>query len=436
MNVLVEDLVLVSIDDHIVEPPNLFDGHVPARFSSQAPKVVRLADGFEAWEFQGEPVGMLGLNSVVSWPKDEWGMDPTGVAEMRPGAYDVHERVRDMNRNGVLASMCFPTMPGFSGRIFQEAPDHDLSLIMLKAYNDWHIDEWCASYPGRFLPNAIGPIWDPSLLADEVRRVAAKGCLAISMPELPHLQHLPGYGSDYWDPFFAACCDEGVVMNLHIGQGLNAISLAPDSPAVDCMLVLATQVSTLSVQDLLWGPALRKYPGLKIAWSEGGIGWVPFMLDRVDRQYQNQTWTGQDFGGKLPSDVFREHALTCFTSDPTSLKLYDEIGIDIIAFETDYPHSDCSWPSAPEELLAQCESAKIPDGGIDKIAWKNACRFYNYDPFAVVGREEGTVGALRALATDVSVETVSKHEWRARYDANPLYTIEDAPDVAAMAWRT
>ena len=122
---------------------------------------------------------------------------------MRPGAYDIHERVRDMNRNGILASMCFPTFAGFAGGMFQEAADKDLALATVQAYNDWHIDEWCAAYPGRFIPLAIPPIWDPQLVADEVRRVAAKGCRAITMPELPHIQGLPSYiNLDYWDPFF------------------------------------------------------------------------------------------------------------------------------------------------------------------------------------------------------------------------------------------
>jgi hypothetical protein len=158
--------------------------------------------------------------------------------------------------------------------------------------------------------------------------------------------------------------------------------MAPDM-SHDEFMVLATQVSVLSVQDLLWGHALRKFPALKIAWSEGGIGWIPFMLDRCDRHYLNQRWTGQDFAGKLPSDVFREHALACFIADPTSLKLYKEIGVDIIAFESDYPHSDCLWPDALE------------------------C-------------------ALRALALDVDTSVVPRSEWRTRYEADPLYPIAAA----------
>jgi predicted TIM-barrel fold metal-dependent hydrolase len=341
---------------------------------------------------------------------------------MRPAAYLIDERVRDMNRNGVLASMCFPSLAGFSGRRFQEADDKDLALVMLQAYNDWHIDEWCGSHPGRFMPLSFGPVWDMDALVAEVHRVAAKGCRAISMPELPHIQGLPTYQSEYWDPFFTAISDEDMVMCLHIGMGLDAINMGPDfSP--DNFMVLSTQVTVLSVQDLLWGPAMRKYPKLKVAFSEGGIGWIPFLIDRIDRHYDNQRWTGQDFGGKLPSEVFREHSLACFISDPTSLKLYREIGIDIIAFETDYPHSDSLWPDAPEALLQQCEGAGMSDDDIDKISWKNVARFCGYDPFAVVPKEQATVGALRAQATGVDTSEVSRQEWRKRYEANPTFQV-------------
>jgi predicted TIM-barrel fold metal-dependent hydrolase len=421
----IEDMIILSIDDHSVETPDLFEHHLPDVYKDRAPRLVRNAEGKEHWEFEGREFGIFGLNATVSWPKEEWGMNPSALAEMRPATYLVNERVRDMDANGVLASMCFPSLPGFSGRRFQEAQDKDLALIMLKAYNDWHIDEWCASNPGRFMPLSIGPAWDMDAMVAEMQRVAAKGCRAISMPELPHVQGLPSYQSDYWEPFFEAVCDLGMVMCLHIGMGLDAIDMGPDL-SMDNYMVLSTQVTVLAVQDLLWGPAMRKYPDLKIAFSEGGIGWIPFLMDRVDRHYENQRWTGQDFGGKLPSEVFREHSLACFISDPTSLKLHEDIGIDIIAFETDYPHSDSLWPDAPEVLLQQCEGAGLKDDEIHKISWQNAARFCDYDPFAVIPREEATVGALRARATDVDTSIVSRSEWRRRYDANPTYQLAGA----------
>ncbi len=405
-----DDMVLVSIDDHVIEPPGMFRDHVPARWADQAPKVVR-ADGGEHWEFQGRVSGTMGLNAVVTWPKEEWGFDPATFDEIRPGAHDVHERIRDMNRNGVFATMCFPTFPGFSGRHLTGADDKDLAHVMLRAYNDWHIDEWAAAHPGRIIPLGILPTWDSALMADEIRRLAAKGARGVSMPELPHIEGLPSYHDlDHWGPVFEALSATGVVMCLHIGQGFAAINGAPDGP-IDNLIILATQISTIAAQDLLWGPAFRTYPELKVAWSEAGIGWIPFYLDRCDRHYVNQQWLRRDFGGKMPSEVFREHSLACYVSDPVALKVRHDIGIDIIAWECDYPHSDCIWPDAPEHVMREMVGAGASDADIDQITWQNACRFFDWDPFVAVDREHATVGALRALATDVDTSVRSRAEW-------------------------
>src|SRR6201996_6802370 len=232
-----EDMILVSIDDHVIEPRDMFDNHVPAKYKNEAPKSIMDENGYENWWFQGVASQSGSLNAVVGWPNEEWGMNPTTFAEMRPGSYDIHERVRDMNRNGILASMCFPSFAGFSARFFQEAKDPDLALIMLKAYNDWHIDEWCTAYPGRFIPLAIVPVWDPKQAVAEVRRVAAKGCRAVTMPELPHIQGLPSYHDmEYWGEFFQVCSELQVVMCLHIGQGFGAINSAPAAP-IDNLII-------------------------------------------------------------------------------------------------------------------------------------------------------------------------------------------------------
>ncbi|OBF49643.1 amidohydrolase [Mycobacterium sp. 852002-53434_SCH5985345] len=415
----VDDLILVSIDDHVVEPPDMFLRHVPAKYKAEAPIVVVDDQGVDQWMYQGRPQGVSGLNAVVSWPAEEWGRDPAGFAEMRPGVYDVHERVRDMNRNGILASMCFPTFTGFSARHLNMTRE-DVTLVMVSAYNDWHIDEWAGSYPDRFIPIAILPTWNPEAMCAEIRRVAAKGCRAVTMPELPHLEGLPSYhDEDYWGPVFRTLSEENVVMCLHIGTGFGAISMAPNAP-IDNLIILATQVSAMCAQDLLWGPAMRKYPDLRFAFSEGGIGWIPFYLDRSDRHYTNQKWLRRDFGDKLPSEVFREHSLACYVTDKTSLKLRHEIGIDIIAWECDYPHSDCFWPDAPEQVLAELNAAGADDNDINKITWGNACRFFSWDPFARTPRDRATVKSLRANAVDVDVSIRSRAEWARRYQEKQL----------------
>ena len=416
----IDDMILVSIDDHVIEPRDMFERHVPDKYKDDAPRVVTNDSGIEQWTFQGATAGSMGLNAVVTWPKEDWGLDPTSFAEMRPGAYDVHERIRDMNRNGILASMCFPTFAGFSAGTFRRADDKDLSLLMLQAYNDWHIDEWCAAYPGRFIPLALAPTWDPEGMVAEIRRVSAKGCTAMTFPELPHIEGLPSYHDlGYWGPVFEALSDEQVVMCLHIGQGFAAINTAPDAP-IDNMIILATQVSAFAAQDLLWGPAFRTYPDLKVAWSEAGIGWIPFFLDRCDRHYVNQQWLGHDFGDKMPSDIFRDHSLACYVSDPVALKVRHDIGMDIIAWECDYPHSDSIWPDAPETVMREMVGANVSDDEIHKITWENSCRHFRFDPFVHIAKEAATVGALRAQSPDVDTTIRSRHEWAERFAASAV----------------
>lgn len=413
----IDDMILVSIDDHVVEPRDMFDNHVPRKYAEYVPKVVVDDKGIDRWIYRDRPTGVTGLNAVVSWPAEEWGYDPAGYAEMRPAVYDIHDRVRDMDANGVLGSMCFPTFTGFSAGHLSRGGMDEITVAMISAYNDWHIEEWAGAYPGRFIPIAILPLWEPRLAIDEINRVAAKGCHSVTMPELPHIDGLPSYHDiDYWGPVFQALSDNDTVMNLHIGQGFGVLKLAPDAP-IDNLMVLAPSISLIGTQDLLWGPAFRSYPKLKVALSEGGVGWIPFFLDRSDRHYTNQRWLRRDFGGKMPSEVFREHVLACYVTDPTSLKLRHEIGIDNIAWECDYPHSDSLWPGAPEFVLNELEGAGADDSDIDKITWQNACRFLGWDPFAHTPREQATVGALRAKATDVDLSTTTRAQYAERFAA-------------------
>jgi predicted TIM-barrel fold metal-dependent hydrolase len=412
-----EDMILVSIDDHMIEPPDMYARHLPERYRDEAPKIVRTTEGIDQWVFQGQATSTpFGMAATVGWPREEWGFNPGMFSELRPGCFDVHQRVRDMNANGVLASMCFPTMAGFNARTFTEAGDKELSLVMLSAYNDWHIDEWCAAYPGRFIPLGIVPMWDVDLAVKEVHRLGRKGFRAISFLEAPHAQGWPSFLSGHWDPMLEAIIEEGMALCLHIGGAYGLIQLAPEAP-IDHTIVLPTQVTMLVAQDLLFGPTFRKYPELRVALSEGGIGWIPFYLDRIDRHFRNQSWIGNDFGDKLPSEVFREHVLACFITDPSGLHARDRIGVDILAWECDYPHTDTTWPNSPELLWDELTDAGVHDDEIDKITWENSARFFTWDPFAQLGREQATVAALRALATDVDTTRMPRAEWRKRNEA-------------------
>jgi predicted TIM-barrel fold metal-dependent hydrolase len=413
-----EELIMISVDDHVVEPPGMFDNHIPAKYKDAAPKIIKRPDGSDVWTFGGSIIPNIGLNAVAGRPKEEYGIEPTAFDEIRPGCYDIHERIKDMNAGGILASMNFPSFPGFSGRLFAASKDKDLALAVLRAYNDWHVDEWAGTYPGRIIPMALPVLWDAELCAEEVRRVAAKGCHSITFTENPATLGYPSFHSEHWDPLWRAVCDENVVVSIHLGSSGQISVTSPDAP-VDVMITLQPMNICQAAADLLWSRVIKRFPAIKIALSEGGTGWIPYFLDRIDRTYDmHRLWTGQDFGGKLPSEVFREHFLTCFISDPVGVQLRNMIGIDNIAWECDYPHSDSSWPNAPEELAAVARD--VPADELSKITYQNAMRWYSFDPFAYRAKEQSTVGALRAEAGDhdVSIKSSDKHRFEKSVGVN------------------
>jgi predicted TIM-barrel fold metal-dependent hydrolase len=397
----VDDLVLVSVDDHLVEPPDMFKGHIPDRYRELAPKVVTKEDGTDAWVFEGQEATNVGLNAVAGRPPDEYGAEPTKFSEMRTGCFDIHDRIRDMDANGVAASMNFPSYPQFCGQYFARAQDKDLGLAVLRAYNDWHIDEWCGAYPGRMIPLSLPPIWDPNLMAEEIRRTARKGCHAVSFSENPEKLGHPSLHNEHWDPFWRACSDENVVVCLHIGSSSSVVITSLDAP-VDTMITLQPMSIVQAAADLVWSPILRKFPDLTFALSEGGIGWIPYFLERIDRVYKmHRAWTHQDFGGLLPSELFLKRIVTCFIEDGFGLANREKLDLDMVTWECDYPHSDSTWPTAPESLATSIDG--VPDHEIDKITHENALRLFSFDMFSRIPRERLTVGSLRSQATDVDL---------------------------------
>ena len=396
-----DDLILVSVDDHICEPPHMFDAHVPEKYKELAPKVIE-EDGKHQWVYFDKPGRDLGLNAVAGKPREMFNIDAFRYEDMRPGCYDVHERVRDMNAGGQLAGLNFPNFTGFSGQVLNQGPDKDINLVMIKAYNDWHVDEWCGSYPGRFIPCGILPLYDVEEAAKEVRRLADKGCHAVTFSENPEALSMPSIHSGYWDPLFAAASDTSTVLCCHVGSSSKSPPAASDAPAAVKMNISST-MSIYTLVDLLWADFWGKFPDLKFSLTEGDVGWIPYFLWRAEHvKDRHSGWMLED-AHKNPREVFEKHILCCFINDGISVKLLDEFNLDNLCWESDYPHSDGTWPNAPEragELFAG-----VDDEIVNRITHENAMRHYSFDPFAHRSKEQSTAAALRAESPDVDVVT-------------------------------
>jgi len=364
---------IVSVDDHLVEPPDVFTGRVPAHLKSRAPRVERDANGIDYWVFDGERVPLLGADGIRGWETGKGYLGPVNFDELHPAVWNIDERVRHMDAIGVEASLCFPSAPfGFAGWRFLKMQDRELGLASLRAFNDWMLEVWAGTHPGRMIPCQLAWLADPVVAADEIRKNAARGFTAVSFSENPEKLGLPSLQSRAWDPFFRACEETGTVINLHVGSSSETIVPSKESgPAVLGALFPINGMATAT--DWLFAGIPVRFPKLAIAMSEGGIGWVPMLIDRIDYMARVLDYR-PDFGDLSPIDVLRRNFYFTTFCDPSTLPLRDSVGVDHILLETDYPHTDSSFPETQTLLTAQF--GDMPRDEVERITWRNAARLY------------------------------------------------------------
>jgi len=235
------------------------------------------------------------------------------------------------------------------------------------------VEEWCGDSNGALLPLIIIPLWDADLAAEEVRRNAERGCRAVCFSEIPPNLGLPSIHTGYWDPFFQACQDTETVVCMHIGSSSKMPAASPDAPpAVAASLSFNNAIASLS--DFLFSGVLVRFPTLTLAYSEGQIGWLPYILERVDDVWkEHRAWGGvADIIPEPPSTYYYRQVFGCFFRDKHGLNSLDEVGVDNITFETDYPHTDTTWPNTKE--VAQDMMGHLPQDVVWKIVRGNAAR--------------------------------------------------------------
>ncbi|MBV9510434.1 MAG: amidohydrolase, partial [Caulobacteraceae bacterium] len=362
------------------------------------------------WQFEGKFTTNFALNAVAGRPKEELGFEPNSYEHIRKGCYEPHARLDDMNVNGVFAGVNFPTFTGFAFELFQTAADRDLALALIKAYNDWHIDEWCATDKDRFIPMVGLPLFDVNEAVAELKRTAAKGARTATIPSLPHQLGFPNVLDEYWTPLWKAADELRIPLSVHISalSGTGSEHLTLDSP-IGAFLTKVGLASMAVLSEWLWSEHIHKFPNLKIILSEGGVGWLPYILERAEGVNRNHgPWMGHDWHGKTPTQVFREHFISCFIQDEVGVKMRDVIGVDNITFENDYPHADITWPLTPEQLWnGEFEKGTVGDEVVDKITHRNALKLYNWDAVDRLGRDKCNVKALRELGRNVDLTPIS-----------------------------
>ena len=371
---------IISVDDHVVEPRHLFDGRVPAALADRAPYVKETSKGHEIWVFDGQAYPQVGLNAVAGRSKDSEPMEPVRFDQMRKGCWDPTARIEDMDLGGIAASVNFPSqITGFCGAVYSGCSDAELGTACVRAWNDWIFEEWVTPHPERFIPLGITFFADPQVAAAEIRRNAARGFTAVSLPEQPQKLGYPSLHSGWWDPVVEACVQTDTVVCLHVGSsGIAGPELALDGPMVEYTATLFSSLSLAACADWLWSGYPVRYPGLKVVMAEGGLGWVPMLADRLDyivevSGHGRRAWMSSELS---PTEVLLRNFWFCSLDDPSIWPIRDRIGVGHILVEVDYPHADSTWPDTPSFLADRL--AALTDDEVAAVTHLNAAALFRH----------------------------------------------------------
>ena len=384
---------IVSVDDHVLEPPHTFAGRMPAKFTDAAPRVETDDEGVPWWVLEDKRMPILFANGAAGRVLEEWkGASRCSYEEFRPSVSEPVTRLSDMDVAGIWASLCFgSTLWGFAGSRFARMHDPELGLASLHAYNDWMIEEWCATDRDRFIPCQLPWLGDPQIAADEIRRNAARGFRAVSFSENPEGLGFASIYDTSWDPFFAACAETETVVNLHVGSSGRTPNPSADSPP-EAIAALFPLSGMETVVDWIYAKVPIRHPELQVVLSEAGVSWVPMIIERLRRAYRHlpasETWARDD-----PDPIELLHRNFHFASleDPSGFRMLDIIGEDRVMVETDFPHMDSTWPGC--QAMIRGELSHLPRAVIAKVCFENACRLYRHPlpPDALIAR--ATMGA-------------------------------------------
>ncbi len=375
---------IISVDDHLVEPSHIFEGRLPAQVMEKAPRVVEVPqpDGrppAQSWLYEGKVLNQGGSNAVAGHPRDdveEFLFLPARYDDMRPGCYDIDARIKDMDIAGIAAMLNFPSfLTGFCGARFIQSEDQELGLACLRAWNDWLYEEWYSPYPTRIIPMGLTWMSDPEIAVQEIHRNAERGFKAVSLPERPHNIGLPSLHSGYWDPIVAACQDTDSAICVHVGSS-GGFTFPPEAPQLAMISTLFSTLSLMACTDWLWSGLALRYPKIKIVLSEGGIGWLPMLYDRLEYVHSRSTNFGR--GNPRTTEVLARNFYFCTLDDPSTLTTaIGLVGADHVMVETDYPHLDSTWPDSQQLLHDRFDQiAGLSDEMIAEITHRAAERVF------------------------------------------------------------
>jgi predicted TIM-barrel fold metal-dependent hydrolase len=379
--------MILDSDTHCIEKPDTWTSRLPKKWGDQVMHMVYDKDReLDIWKVGDNQVAFGWPNAyyMADCPTEQARRYPPTQAQVHPACYDAKARVEVMDRWGVESMVLFPNSTGFSLEPFMTHPDADIANAHITAYNDFLIEEWVDVAPGRFLPMAAVAYWDIPAAVKEIERIATMGFGGITTTGAPQLHGQPYLREDYWDPMWSAAQAAGLPVAFHVGNGDNSTHLPEALVSMESSDIMETRVSTSiyldnarQTVDLLLSGILVKFPDLKFIISESGVGWVPFILENCDHRFKKQRV--QEFGGLLPSDLFKRQISVNFFFEQLTPWHIDRIGAESILFQTDLPHpTGFYWTGSDDFVNDALEPAVglLDEESRRKVLWENGERLF------------------------------------------------------------
>lgn len=369
---------VISTDEHMQEKRDLWTSRMSAaKFGDDIPQVVEKPDGSEGWVIRGEPhvsAYPLGQVPAATTPRNK----PLRRWEEVPlSTYVPSERLKAMDRDEVDTHTFFPNISGLTNNNFQREGSEEFRLTCLQVYNDWLAEEWTAFSP-RFISQCISPMWDVALAAAEIERAVKKGHQGVIWHGAPEVLGLPFFADAHWDPIYQLCVDLNVPMCLHLGA-MPRLPLWPGYKAGTSMALGSTRSISNHMQivaNVLFSGVLDRFPTLKLITVESGIGWIPYLLETCDHEYELLNVREEGLSTR-PSEAFKRQMWANFWFEDFGMRNRYDIGVDNILYETDFPHPTSTWPNSKA-----CREQSLRDVPVEerrRMLIDNAVEVYNLD---------------------------------------------------------
>jgi predicted TIM-barrel fold metal-dependent hydrolase len=385
---MIEDIAIIDVDTHVVEPPDLWTARLSAKWGDRLPHVEWDANvQKQAWFMEGQRLTGLGaaMADFDGYPPDY----PASWDEIPPALTDPTARLARMDQYGIQAQLLYPNIAMFNSSRLRTLADAELQLDMVRAYNDWQT-EWSSTAPDRFYPITILPFWDIDATLAEIERCAAKGHRGINFTQNPQYFDLPTLDDRHWDPMWASAQEKRLVVNFHIASGVDTGLLSNIGSAESgrhanygaAGVVLFTG-NVRTIVQLAFGGVCHRFPRLDFVSVESGIGWLPFTLEAMDWQWKGSgVVVDHPEYDLLPSEYFQRQIYGCFWfEDKTALAAIEALGPDNFLYETDFPHPTSMSPGPASPALApnlyvEQTFGHLPETTLRKLLHDNAARIY------------------------------------------------------------